>query len=278
MRSAISAITRPRRTPWEKPRSTTNSGACAKKRCARSGASIRRRRGSRCWPRFPTTSRGCARSPSNRLGRYHGDEEIAKRLQNIYKDDKAYSVRGAALQSLALDKAPNAEPILEKALTISSPDDVLRSAALRAMGSLGDNSVVPALLEWSSPGKPSALRGIAIGSLGRVDLKNHDITARLISYLNESSFDIRFASIFALGRRGDPTAIEPLEALLKTGQLSIGVPHAVEDLIEQLKGKSAPQKGPSAADQKNGDAAASRQTTIRLFSTGSIISNSSSQT
>ena len=90
------------------------------------------------------------------LGKYRGDEEIAKRLQNIYKDDKAYSVRGAALQSLALDKAPNAEPILERALTISSPDDVLRSAALRAMGSLGDNSVVPALLEWSSPGKPSS--------------------------------------------------------------------------------------------------------------------------
>jgi aminopeptidase N len=189
------------------------------------------------------------------LGKYRGDEEIAKRLQNIYKDDKAYSVRGAALQSLALDKAPNAEPILERALTISSPDDVLRSAALRAMGSLGDNSVVPALLEWSSPGKPSTLRSIAIGSLGRADLKNHDITARLISYLNESSFDIRFASIFALGRRGDPTAIEPLEAQLKTGQLSIGVPHAVEDLIEQLKGKRAPEKEPSATDQKNGDAA-----------------------
>jgi aminopeptidase N len=189
------------------------------------------------------------------LGRYHGDEEIAKRLQNIYKDDKAYSVRGAALQSLATDKAPNAEPILEKALTISSPNDVLRSAALRAMGSLGDNSDVPALLEWSSPGKPSALRGIAIGSLGRADLKNHDITARLITYLSESSFDIRFASIFALGHRGDPTAIEPLEALLKGGQLGIGVPHALEDLIAQLRGQGAPQKGPSATDQKNGDAA-----------------------
>jgi aminopeptidase N len=189
------------------------------------------------------------------LGKYRGDEEIAKRLQNIYKDDKAYSVRGAALQSLALDKAPNAEPTLEKALAISSPNDVLRSAALRGMGSLGDNSVVPTLLEWSAPGKPSVLRGIAIGSLGRVDLKNHDITARLISYLNESSFDIRFASIFALGRRGDPTAIEPLEALQKTGQLGIGVPHALEDLIEQLKGKSAPEKEPSSADRKNGDAA-----------------------
>jgi aminopeptidase N len=191
----------------------------------------------------------------DQLGKYRGDEEIAKRLEKIYKDDKAYSVRGAALQSLALDKAPNAESTLEKALTVSSPNDALRSAALRAMGSLSDASVVPALLEWSSPGKPSALRGIAIGSLGRVDLKNHDITARLITYLNEPSFDIRFACIFALGRRGDPTAVEPLEAILKTGQLSIGVPHALEDLIEQLKGKSAPEKGPSATDQKNGDAA-----------------------
>jgi len=192
----------------------------------------------------------------DQLGKYKGDEEVAKRLQNIYKDDKAYSVRAAALQSIALDKTPDAGSVLQKALTVSSPDDVLRSAALRAMGSLGDDSVVPALLEWSSPGKPSALRGIAIGSLGRVDLKNHDITARLISYLNESSFDIRFASIFALGRRGDPNAVEPLEALLKSGQLSIGVPHAVENLIEQLKGKSAPQKGPTSTDQKNGDAAA----------------------
>ena len=192
----------------------------------------------------------------DQLGKFRGDEDIAKRLQAIYKDDKAYSVRSAALQSLASDKVPNAESVLEKALTIASPDDVLRSAALRAMGSLGDNSAVPALIEWSSPGKPSALRGVAIGSLGRVDLKNHDITTRLISYLNEPSFDIRYASIFALGRRGDPTAVEPLEALLKTGQLSIGVPHALEDLIEQLKGKAAQQKGPSPADQKNDDAAA----------------------
>ena len=189
------------------------------------------------------------------LGRFHSDEEIDKRLQNIYKDDKAYSVRGAALQSLALDKAPDAEPLLERALMTPSPDDVLQSAALRAMGSLADNSVVPALMDWSSPGKPSALRGVAIGSLGRVDLKNHDITARLISYLNESSFDIRFAAIFALGRRGDPTAVEPLEAMLKAGQVGIGVPHALEDLIAQLKGQGAVQKGPSAADQKSGDAA-----------------------
>jgi aminopeptidase N len=189
------------------------------------------------------------------LGRFHVDEEISKRLQNMYKDDKAYSVRGMALQSLALDKSPNAEPILEKALTVASPNDVLRRASLRAMGSLGDASAVPTLLEWSSPGKPSALRGIAIRSLGRVDLQSHDITTRLISYLSESSFDIRFAAIFALGSRGDPAAIEPMEALLKAGQLSIGIPHEVEEVLAQLKEKNAPQKGPSTAEPKAGEAA-----------------------
>jgi len=190
------------------------------------------------------------------MGRSQNDEDIIKKLRNIYKDDKAYSVRGAALMSLAQDKAPAASELLEKALTTASPDDTLRRASLRAMGVVGDDSVVPALLEWSAPGKPSALRGIAIGALGRTDLKNHDITARLITFLNEPSFDIRFASIFALGRRGDPTAIEPLEALLKSGQLSIGVPHSVEEIIAELKTKNTSRKETPVSDSKSGDVSA----------------------
>src|SRR5215469_11757355 len=163
----------------------------------------------------------------------------------------------AARQALALGKTPGAETTLEAALGTASPDDTLRRAALRAMGSLGDSKVVPALMEWSSPGKPSELRGIAIGSLARLDLKNHEITSRLISYLNEPSFDIKFATVFALGHRGDPLAIEPMEALLKSGQLSIGIPHAIEDLIAELKAKNAPQKDSQpAADPKSGDASA----------------------
>ncbi len=190
------------------------------------------------------------------MGNFKNDEETIKRLQALYKDDKAYSVRGAALQSLAQDKGSGTTGLLEKALSTSSPDDILRRASLRAMGTVGDNAVVPSLLEWSAPGKPSSLRNVAISALGRVDLKNHDITARLISYLGEPSFDIRDASIFALGRRGDPTAIEPLEALLKTGQLSISVPHAVEGVIEQLKTQNATHKDASPvapADQKISD-------------------------
>ena len=191
---------------------------------------------------------------TEQMGRFTGDEDVIKRLEKIYREDKAYSVRGAALQSLAQDKAPGVAELLQKVLATSSPDDVLQRAALRAMGTVADDSVAPALLEWSAQGKPTSLRGIAIGSLARTDLNNHDITARLISYLNEPSFDIRYASIYALGRRGDPAAIEPLEALLKSGQLSISVPHTLEGLIAQLKAKNAATKGSSATTTKSSDA------------------------
>jgi aminopeptidase N len=198
------------------------------------------------------------------LGHFANDEDVVKRLRSIYREDKSFSVRGVALQSLAQDKASGAAELLEKALQTSSPDDVLRKASLRAMGTLADDSVVPSLVEWSAPGKPRTLRSIAIGALGRVDLKNHDVTARLISYLNETSFDIRFACIFALGHRGDPTAIEPLEALLKSGTFSIGVPHSLEGLIEQLKAKNAPPKETSTNDQKMGESSAAVTNTSHM--------------
>ena len=188
------------------------------------------------------------------LGRFQNDKDVVKRLQEVYREDKAYAVRGAAMQSLAQVKAPGTVELLQKAVATSSPAETLRISSLRAMGVLDDVALVPTLMEWSGPGKPSHLRSIAISALGRVDRKNHDITARLISYLNGPSFDITYASIFALGRRGDPTAIEPLENLLKTTQLSLSVPHAIEGLIDQLKAantathKETATAGPKAVD------------------------------
>ena len=197
------------------------------------------------------------------MGRFQNDEDAAKRLQSISRDDKAYSVRSAALQSLAQLKAPGTAPLLEKVLNAASPHNVLQTAALRAMGALDDPSLVPTLVEWSAPGKPESLRSVAIGALGRVDRKNHDITARLIEYLRDSSFDIRDASIFALGRRGDPAAIVPLEALLKSGQLSISIPHSLEDVIQELKAANTP---PAAKDlskeMKTTDAGPSNQAVL----------------
>jgi HEAT repeat protein len=181
----------------------------------------------------------------------------------VARDDKAYSVRGIALQSLGQLKEPGTAALLEKVLRAPSPHNVLQVSALRAMGALDDPSLDPTLLEWSAAGKPEYLRSVAIGALGRADRKNHDITARLIEYLRDSSFDIRFAAIFALGRRGDPTAIEPLEALLKSGQLSLSMPHSLEDLIRELKAATTPPAAKDLSKDLNvADTSASNQAVL----------------
>src|SRR4029077_2433718 len=153
------------------------------------------------------------------------------------ENDEAYRVRGAALKSLAEIKAPNAFEILSAAVQSESPDDTIRAAALHGLGTLGDDRAVPVLLAWAAAGKPLETRGAAITSLAGLDKNNKEITKALVSYLQEPYFNIKYSALFALGSRGDQDAIAPLEALLKSGELSIGAAPYIESQISVLKAK-----------------------------------------
>src|SRR5262249_24983545 len=135
------------------------------------------------------------------LGVFKDDSSVAARLTDLFHSDPAFRVRTAALASLAQSKAPGAMETLEAATRADSPDDTIRRAALRGMGRLGDEKATNTLLEWSLQGKAINLRSAAIGSLGQIDKKNKAIEARLIGYLDDPNFDIRSATIFALGDR-----------------------------------------------------------------------------
>jgi aminopeptidase N len=177
------------------------------------------------------------------LGHFRDDSSLTSRLAQIFHDDPAYRVRAAALGALGQIKAPDARETLEAAAKIDSPDDVIRRAALRAMGLLGDDRSARTLLEWSSEGQPVRLRAVAIGSLARVDKKNADIESKLLAYLNDSSFDIRFAALSALGERGDPAAIGPLTALLNGNDMTSGLEPVIEEQLARLKNVAAVRGG-----------------------------------
>jgi hypothetical protein len=132
-------------------------------------------------------------------------------------------------------KAPNAYDTLIAALQSDSPDDILRRAALGALGALGNDRAIPALLEWTALGKPFRDRRAAIASVARLDKKNKNITQMLIAYLHEPYFDVRQSAILAVLLRGDSGAIAPLEDLLKSGDLSIGERPHVEAALSALK-------------------------------------------
>ena len=169
------------------------------------------------------------------LGNIKDDPAVTARLNDIAKDDTSYRARAAALQALGKLKAPNAFATLEAAVEVDSPDDYLRNSALRAFGSLGDEKAVAHLLQWSAVGKPIESRTAAIYSLARLQKDNKEITNQIASYLTDPRHPIRMSAIYALGTRGDSSAIPALEALLRSDDLSIEMAPMIKGQIARLK-------------------------------------------
>ncbi len=201
------------------------------------------------------------------LGNFKDDTAIAAKLDSVARDDASYRARAAALQALGRLKAPGALATLEAVTAADSPDGFLRNAALRAMGPLGDDKAVPLLLQWSALGKQIDSRNAAIASLGRLQKDNHEITRQIAGYLAEPHFTVRMASIFALGARGDDSAIPALEALLKSDDLTIEMVPMIRNQIARLKkpsGANTPSKegAPGEDESEEGAAGAKDQAAI----------------
>jgi aminopeptidase N len=192
------------------------------------------------------------------LGNFKDDADVVSKLRAVAEQDTSYRARAAALQALGKLKAAGAYAILESAITGDSPDDFLRSAALRSLGPLGDDKAVPSLREWATIGKPVPTREAAIFSLARLQKDNKEITQQLAAYLSEPRFAIRMAALFALGARGDASAVPAMETLLKGNDLSIEMAPTIKAQIAKLtrnkKEKTDVHADPSGEDADQDEA------------------------
>ena len=177
------------------------------------------------------------------LGNFKESNDAITRVTAIAKQDDSYRAQASALAALGKLKAPNALDTLFDAVKADSPDGFLRNAALRSMGELGDDKAVPVLGEWAAAGKPIETRRAAISSLARLDKNNKEITQQIAGYLREPHFPVRVSSIFALGSRGDASAIPALEALLKNNDLSIEMAPMIKGQIARLKKETGNAQG-----------------------------------
>ncbi|HLZ92498.1 MAG TPA: M1 family aminopeptidase [Candidatus Acidoferrum sp.] len=196
------------------------------------------------------------------LGNIKEEPKIAEKVAAIARGDASFRARASALQALGKLKAADAFPILSAAVDADSPDDFLRNSALRALGFLGEDKAVPLLREWAAPGKAIGTREAAIASLGRLQKSNKEITTQVAGYLKESHYPIRYAAIFALGSRGDASAIPALQALLKSDDLSIEMAPTVKQQIARLQktesGKGAGREEGDTEKGEEGDGVAQR--------------------
>ena len=171
----------------------------------------------------------------DQLGRFKSEAGLPDRLAEMSRHDGAYRVRAMALNSYAQLKPKGGLSLLQDAAKTDSPDDVIRRAALRAMGDLGDDKAEGTLLDWSEEGKPIALRTAAIASLAQLDKKNESIGKRLTAMLDDQAFDIRIAAVNALAERDDASAIPALEAMRRRTDLPVNFSNVIDRAIDRLK-------------------------------------------
>jgi aminopeptidase N len=173
------------------------------------------------------------------LENFKEDAAVVARLQTVAREDTSYRARGAALRTLGRTKSAGTYETLAAAVNADSPDGFLRDAALNGLGSLGDDKAVPLLRDWAAPGKDIDSRQAAIGSLARLQKDNKELTQVIAGYLQDSHFPIRRTAIYALGGRGDASAIPALEAMLQSKNLSIEMQPTIKEQIERLKNPMA---------------------------------------
>ena len=200
------------------------------------------------------------------LENFKEDAAVVARLQTVAREDTSYRARGAALRTLGRIKSPGTYETLAAAVNADSPDGFLRDAALNGLGSLGDDKAVPLLREWAAPGKDMDSRQAAIGSLARLQKDNKELTQVITGYLQDSHFPIRRTAIYALGGRGDASAIPALEAMLQSKNLSIEMQPTIKEQIERLKNPMAKggAHGMMSEDAKGGEKAGGDDRLVHL--------------
>ena len=173
------------------------------------------------------------------LENFKDDQMVLARLQSVAREDSSFRARGAALRAIGRMKSPGAYETLMAAVNADSPDGFLRIAALHGLGSLGEEKALPVLREWAAPGRDTDAREAAISGLARLQKDNKELTQEVAGYLHDSHFPIRRTTVYALGLRGDASAIPALEAMLQSKTLSIEMEPTIKEQIERLKNPSA---------------------------------------
>ena len=171
----------------------------------------------------------------NQLGRFPNVPSAPEKVVEIYRRDEAFGVRSAALTAMAQLKAPEAFDTLKAAIDVDAPRSMLRNAALRGFGALGDERAAPIVLEWAQLGRPLGSRAAAIASLARLSVANREVESQLIGYVSEPYPGVRAAALRSLGLRGDPSAIAPLEVLLHNGALGGDDESLAASIVQRLK-------------------------------------------
>ena len=145
-----------------------------------------------------------------------GDESLQRLFQARRRGDTAYLIESLRLepdhavlsaQWLADDGVEAAIPGLVRLLEVADPG--ARFAAIKALEQLGLPEEVKArLVEIAQGDADDGVRSWATSALGR--FRDRELTPLLVLLLADRSWRVSSAAALALGKQGDPSALQPL--------------------------------------------------------------------
>lgn len=145
------------------------------------------------------------RAVASALGEFRTHEAF-EALSKLYKDEKSYYVRAAAILSMGKTRQKEALKLIEEALQVSSHNDVIASSAAQALGELRDEECASKLIDLSSPKNRDAVRRAAVSALG-----SYTYLQRVRVTLGELGKDqdpaVRGAVLSAAQMSGDPALL-----------------------------------------------------------------------
>ncbi len=177
------------------------------------------------------------------LGNY-AHPRVATEIQSLFSREESYFAEAAAIRALGRQRDPGLFSLLKGVLKRDSWNDILRCAAIEAIGALKLPESIEILKTYSRSGYSSSARMTAIRNLGAFGQGRDDIQQHLIRLLADPYLMVKIAVIRTLGSFADERATP---ALMKytTGDLDGRLKRTAEEAVRKIR-KGMDQEFPTA--------------------------------
>ncbi len=143
--------------------------------------------------------------------------ELIPQLRRALETEESYYARAAAATALGAfeSRREDVAPVLVAALEQNSFREVVRVAALKALGKLDPDRAFAPAQRFATYGAPIDSRRQALSTLaeigGKSTRRREEVRKILVSYLDDPSYTAREGVYSAIGALGDPAAIPAVE-------------------------------------------------------------------
>ena len=166
------------------------------------------------------------------------DEKLADLFITTIKNDQSYLTIAESAKALGQTGSPLAFEVLADTIKQESWQGTVRAGVISGLAALRDARAIDIGLKYAQPGNPPAVRIASIELLSQVGKGNDKAYEMFVSALKDSSLQIRFSAVQALGLLGDARAIPALEEMARAGDLPSFAQNVIMFTIARIRNAS----------------------------------------